>query len=609
MMMLVPELVLRRFFIILCFVPALLFAWLGQFSRLEADDFCSIALGQQMGAWDYMVYLLNTWSGSYASLFFKGMMAPLDTLLPRITPALIVVLWLIGLSWLIYEGLICLGIGSSRRTAAAAAALGIAAVINAFPTPQSFYWYTASIQYTLPLALLTSYMALVFWTARQPKLPLWTTVTGGALCFISAGSAEIFVGFQMVFLTLCLLACVPFLPASVRRPYVLVFGAGWLTTLLGLLIQVLSPGVAVRAAFTQTHSQLNRSLPAAISKTLEQVFSYTVHPQVLAGFLMLMGVGLLVMLLNYQPRAVSTPKPAAFSWTPVWLGLTVQLVFIPLLWAHTSDDLQVFGRFSIKYMTVIILNILFISSFLAMLWQRKRIDAQLRRYERGSLIVWHMIAVVFIFAVLLVFTQVKDSIHYRASDYLLTSFFVLAGIVIWQLLSMAPTASARRFGWLALFASAIGLVCMAAIVGVALYGRNYAAPRILGPSVYLLVLSGLVWGMFLGCLVKHSQPLSQASQAWIRLLKPGSLAIVLIIGMGIVLGQMALVSDLQLVARKWDARHQEIIARRDSGQTVIKVLPLTYDQKRINSTTRIQNTNYRCVERYYNVDEIVIEKP
>ena len=598
MMMLAPKLVLRRFFIILCFVPALLFAWLGQFSRLAADDFCTIALGQQMGAWDYMVHILNTWSGSYASLFFKGMMAPLDTLLPRITPALIVVLWLIGLSWLIYEGLARLGIASSRRTAAAAAALGIAAVINAFPTPQSFYWYAASIQYTLPLALLTSYMALVFWTARQPRLPLWATVTGGALCFISAGGAEMYAGFQMVFLTLCLLACVTFLPASVQRPYVLVFGAGWLTTLLGLLIQVLSPGVAVRAAFIQTHSQLNLSLPAAISRTLERVFSYTVHPQVLAGFLMLMGVGLLVMLLNYQPRAVSTSaKPAALSWTPVWLGLAVQLVFIPLLWAHTSDDLQVFGRFSIKYMTVIILNILFISCFLAMLWQRKRIDAQ---YERGLLIVWHTIAIVFIFAVLLAFTQVKDSIHYRASDYLLTSFFVLAGIVIWQLLSMAPTASARRFGWLALFASATGLVCMAAIVGVALYGRNYATLRILGPCVYLLVLSGLVWGMFLGCLVKHSQPLSQASQAWIRLLKPGSLAIVLIIGMGIVLGQMALVPDLQLSAREWDARHQEIIARRDSGQTVIKVLPLTYDHRRISPATHIQDSYYRCAERYYN---------
>ena len=75
----------------LALVPVVLYAYLGQFSRLMADDYCTVAFGLEKGAWDYMVWKLNIWSGSYASWFFKGAIAPLDTLAPRITPAMIIV--------------------------------------------------------------------------------------------------------------------------------------------------------------------------------------------------------------------------------------------------------------------------------------------------------------------------------------------------------------------------------------------------------------------------------------------------------------------------------------------------------------------------------------
>ena len=114
----------------LALVPLILYAWLGQFSRLMSSDYYTVAFGleaQYLGG------------GGYANWFFKGAMAPLDTLIARITPMLIIVLWLVGLPWLVFQVLTYLKIEHSRRALSfAIAALTVAATIHAFYSPQSF---------------------------------------------------------------------------------------------------------------------------------------------------------------------------------------------------------------------------------------------------------------------------------------------------------------------------------------------------------------------------------------------------------------------------------------------------------------------------------------
>ena len=591
---------------LLSLAPVLLFAWLGQFSRMMSDDYCQIGIAQGKGAWGYMIFKLDTWAGSYANWFFKGVMAPLDVLLPRITPAIIIVLWLAGLSWLVFQGLGYLKISGSRRAlAVAVAALIVAASINAFYSPQSFYWYAASTHYTLPLALLAMYLALSLWTARRSGLSLLALIAGGLLCFISAGASEIFVAFQATLLTLCLLLIFAFLRSSVRRSYLRVFGVGWLATLGGLAIQLSSPGLAERAAVdAEQVGQSIRAIPTLLSETLGLTFEYIGHPQAFAGFVMLMAAGLLVMLVKYKPpAALETSKPVELAARSLWTGLIFQLLFIPLLWGHTSDHPQFFGRFSRGYMTVVILNFVFILGFLVLLWQRGRIHVQLQKHERGLLFFCNamLLTAVLLFAL----TQFR-SIHYRAATYLFTSSLVFLGIFFWQWTSRLPTSSARKFGFLALFSYAAALVCIAAMVGTALFGRGFVTARILAPGAFLLVLSGLVWGVWIGCALKHCPPAPRLGQAWVKLLKLASLAIVLIIAMGIVLGQAALMPDFQRYAREWDARHQDIIARRNSGQTAIEVAPLTWDLADFAAVvTLADDPANRCASHHYYGVELI----
>ena len=587
--------------------PALIYAWLGQFSRMLADDYCIIGLGRKLSAWNYMVHKLDTWSGSYANWFLKGAMAPLDTLAPRIIPALIIVLWLAGLFWLGFQLLAYLKLDKPRLALSVSiSAVIVTASINAFHSMQSFYWYSSSTQTALSLALLTIYMALALWTAQQWRgggIPhLLGIIAGGLLCFISAGMYEMFVVFQTIFLTFCLLISFAFLRGSVRRSYALVYGVGWLATLVGLAIQLSSPGIALRAARIERDiGPPNREM--LLTRTLGWTFDYLGHPQIFVGFAMLLAVGLLVVLVKYKPQPVSkAAQPVKLALPPLWLGLMFQLLWMPLLWLHTSDHPQFFGRFSGRYMVIVILNMVFILSFLILLWQRKRIQAALQECERGLLTVGYILALMFIFAILFAITQL--SISSRLSIYLSASVLAVLVILTWQLSSLLSSAAARRFGLLALCSSGIGLVSMAAIVFLALFGRSHVDLRILAPNDCLLALSGLVWGGYAGWLLKHYGLSSQAGRVWMRLLERGSLAAVVMIAVGIVLGQVALMPNFQLYAREWDLRHQEIIAMSDSGQTVIEVASLTYDLADYLALTPMAYSPMECSEQYFGVDSM-----
>ena len=589
--------IFQTLMIALALTPALLYVYLGQFSRLKSDDYCAVALGQELGAWDYMTHKLDTWAGSYANWFFKGALAPLDILAVRIMPALIVILWLVGLFWLVDEGLACLGINRSRRPLALAiAALGVAGAISSSYVPQTFYWYAASTHYTLPSALLTIYLALTVRLAKRTRLPAWGLMAGGALYFITAGASEMFLVFQLTFLLCCLLVSLAW-----RRPaYARIFSVGWLASLVGLMLQLNAPGVAVRAAWMEERYEPDRSLLTVLFRTFDKTLEAVAPPQIFAGFVLLLAVSLLVMLFACRPQKIpKTLKSVELVPSALWLCLIFQTLWLPLLWSHVSDAPQFLGRFSPRYMVVIALNLIFILGFAVLLWQRGRINAYLQKRENGLRLFCNGLLLIFVF--LFALTQL-GGIYYRTASWLLMTALMFLGLLCWQLSSLLPGAKTRKIGLLALILLVMGLVCTAAIVGAAVFGRGFAIPRILAPGAYLLTLSGLAWGFFLGWLVKHLP--SRYGQAWMKM---GGLAMSLIIVLDIVLGQAALVPDFQRYAQEWDARHLDIIAQRDRGQAVIETAPLSYDlveHARLPTMTR-DPTN-RCAKLYYSVDSIVV---
>ena len=596
----------------LSLAPLILYAYLGQFSRLLSDDYCAVALGQEQGAWDSMLAWYNTRVGSYSNFLLKGALAPLDTLAPRMMPALIIALWLAGLAWLVFQGLAYWRISPSRRALAVTiSAWVISASIYALYSPRSFYWYAASARYTLPLALLAIYMALTLWAAqkRTGTTFILGMIAGGALSFITAGLAEMFAVFQLALLSICLLMSFASLRGSARRMHAAALGVGWLAALIGLGIQLIAPGVALRAAdIAQVRGLPYRSLSTLMPETLNSTMDYIESPPVFLGSAMLMSLGLLIMLVQYKPPATSKAAPIKLASPPLWFGLMFQLFWMLLLWGHASDSPQWLGRFSSRYMAAVLLNLVFTLSFSVILWQRKRINAQLRQIEPGSLVAGGAMALLLVLAALSTLTQFSG-IYSRASAYLFTSSLVLLGIIIRS--SGISTLLARRFGFLAFLSYALAVVCTAAVVFIALFGYGYVPPRAMASSAGLLMLSALIWGAWTGYVLKHNPPSSRWGQIEVKLLKLASLAIVLTIGIGIALGQMALVPDFRLYAQEWDARHQEIIAMRDRGQTAIEVAPLTYDlaeYMQLRLLTLADSAANHSARYYYDVAAIVLRE-
>lgn len=598
--------------------PVALYAYLGQFSRIIADDYCYMAMGQSM-AWGITRYEFNHWSGSYAALLFKDIMAPLDVLVPRVMPTVIIALWLVGSYWLVFQVLAHLKIDRSRRTLALAlAAFIVTASIYAFHSVQSFYFYSASARHTLPIALLTIYLALAYWTIGRAdgRRFYWGVIAGGMLCFISAGGSEVFVTFQAVFLTLCLLMSMAFLRNGVRRAGMLAFGVGWLTTLAGLSIQLNSPGVANRSARLYERfgvGPLDWNMTSLASKTFHWTIDYIGYPQIFLGFILLVAVGLLVMLIRYKPPAGLKASQAVELAAPsLWLGLILQLFYALALGVHLLFHGQNLRHFSREYMAIVVLHIVLLLGFGVLFWRRKQINAQLRKCDPGLLSVCSVIAFVFAFVLLFFLTYAKESLHPHPPDnprpdYLLMSFLVFMGVMLWWLSSALSSAVARKYGLLVFCLHGMGLVCMTAIVFVSLFGRRHVDLRILSANAWLLTLLGLVWGLFFGWLLKHHPPASRFGQAWVKLFKSGGLAVMLTITAGIALGQAALIPHFQRYASEWDARHQQIIIRRNSGQNIIRFAPLTWDLADHLDFIDFLGTEEggTCDDRYFDVDALV----
>ena len=578
---------LQWLIVLLALVPALLFAYSGQFSRPVADDDCHVVEVRQRGTWGALSYSISQ-EGRYGSYLVMLLAAPLDTTLPRITHAILMACWLVGWYWLVVQGLAFLKIDHSRQALSVAiAALIVVAASNALYTWESLYYNGAVTNYTLPIALFTVYMALSVWVAPRLKknIPsLLGVLAGGVVCFLIAGFSEPHVVHQLIFLTFCLLVISALLGGAVRWRYVLVFGVSWLTTLVSLLVQLTSSGIATRLAKEKLRSAPpDRTASTLVNKTLSLSFEHIKDPEVFAGFMLLMGVGLLIALVTYKSRAQpKASKPLELTAPALWLGLIFHLIYMPLLWGSTSGHPYIGG---VSTSNDIALNILLILSFLAMLWQRKRINVQLRQRSPGRLFLWWLMAAAFIFAALFALTQ-DVAMHFYSSSYLFTSALVFLGI----LTSLYSSAEERRFRWLAIGSYGLGWVSIPTVVFMMAYAVGYLYPRVLTASACLLVFSGLVWGAYIGCLAKRHLPLSQTGQGWIRFLKAGSLAIVIIIAANLSMSQAAFIPDYQRYASVWDANHQKILALRDSGQDVIEVSPLPlYNEPYLRG----------CTGRYY----------
>ena len=599
---------------LLALIPLGLTVYLGQFSRLMSDDYCIVAVGRDLGAWGSMAHWFNHWSSSYSLFFLQGLLAPMDTLVPAIAPTLIIALWFPGVYFLSRQLFAPFKDRVNHwRSTVTVSALAITAAIHALFTLQSIYWAGASIASLIPLAafIMGIVFAIRLATQRVSKSSMLKGLIAVAgICFFTAGMEEMFLVFQTVLLAQCLFLAVIFYFKFSHRRLLIIVGAALFATLVSLAIQLASGGVAIRAAYIiEEYGEPNRSLSHLASETVSRTFHFVSAPNVFQGILLLLFLGILLNLMGQLPLQSKRP-PIRIRVAPRMLvfGLVIQVAFAPLLWLHVSDNREILGLFSVRFATLIVLNLALIVLFVVALRFCRRINMALSGGDVGLLLIWLSLAfgIVIAFLMIVIRTEIFNE---KARLYLSATAALFLILIVHQLLSASPSSMTLRYGWLAFLLFGSGIVCALALVFVALYGRGFATARILTPVAFLLVMPGLIWGLYLGHIIRCSVTDAIESKRWLRILRVACLSVILIIGGHIVGANAALISDFQQYAREWDERHQSIIKQRDEGQLRIEVLPLTFNLSAfMHVSTLDESPSDECAQMYYGVESIKVIK-
>ncbi len=490
----------------LALLPLLLYAYLGQFSRLMSDDYCRVAIGRLLGSWGSMHHWYNVHSSSFTKYFLYGLISPLDTLLPRITPIAIFALWLIGIYWLVIQGLTALKIERRTTKSLAASALMVAAALSAIATEQPIFWQSAGKDYLLTLSLLCLNMAAVIWFVRRRNDKV-TMLMGGAvaaaLSLFSGGIAEMFLVIQLVFLTLVLLLTVVVSRSQLRRRVLFIVGAGLLASIVSLVFQVGSPGIANRAAgIVATYGEPNRSLPFLLSNALGKTYQFVTAQNVLVAFLLLYALGMLLILMSEFTVQIQEREQRVEIVSAVWcIGLMIQLILAPILLMQLSDNPQVLGRYSWRFALIIAINVLLILVYLLALLKRRDLNIFISKQDHSVLLCTLAMGfgfVVFALAAILHNSGMDD----RSRLYLSLTTLIILVTVSQQLLSAAPTQVAYRSAWMAILLYASAIVVTLVLSFVAMYGRGFVTARIMTTANFLMVVPGFVWGAFLGYTIR-----------------------------------------------------------------------------------------------------------
>jgi hypothetical protein len=232
------------------------YASVGSFARYTADDFCWAGVLREQGFWQAQVSWYVNYSPRYAFTFLVNLVELAGPSIVPVLPTVAIGVWLVTLTWTLYQLGTRLG-GLSRVVSALLVAemVELATFQTAPDIAQSLYWQTGMLTYVLPLILATF---LIGWIARGTALGAgWGSwVVCGLLTFVAGGLSETYLIPQNVAVTLALIGALALVfhgPAHERpvaRAAVPHLAGAVAGGVLALLVILVAPATAYRVAGT-----------------------------------------------------------------------------------------------------------------------------------------------------------------------------------------------------------------------------------------------------------------------------------------------------------------------------------------------------------------------
>lgn len=569
---------------LLSLLPLAFYAYIGSFSRLLMDDYPIFAGALWLGFRDNLSYWWNHWSGSYTYYIFHDLLSIFGPVrIPSVFPTVIIIVWLGGLAWLIS---LALRHFTQRRShapiAIAIAALTVNAALMSFHTWESIYWYAASADYTLPAGILLWMLAAALECSGRIRSRGWLLVAAlaaGLAGFVNAGFTELHVFIQALFFPLMLVLGIGFAAGSRRRAWAALLFSAWLGSVISLALQVSAPGFVnrVEVTVTTTHEStpLLQDLPRLLGATAQTTLDYAGHHGSLAGFTLLLALGLLAALQLCKPESSKQPPGSlSLSPTPLLIALLGQLIFLPLLWAQAAPQNQAADISAGASLLLICLNLMAIAAMSLSLWRRRSLAGLL-----NTNLVWlrSLTAGAVLAAFALLAAAQLQALRPAQSVYLLLCALSLLGILGQLLSSLCVDDRARELGYCALASLALAMIAVASMAAAGHAGIGHIYARTFTFAAFMQVLPGLLWGAYLGRLIQLCQASIGARPQFPARLRALCLGIILLIIIFQLVAHARIVPNFALYASEWDARHAYILQARDAGSRDIEVEPYAFD--------------------------------
>ena len=560
-------------------LPLLLFAYLGQFSRMMGDDYARFATALQMGGRQNFLHWWNNWDGSYSGILFHDLIAPLGaTSIPRVFPTVVIALWWAGLFWLFRFALSEMGFQrNGALIGIALAALTTGAAVNGFYTWESIYWYTACVDNTLPVGGMLIYLAIAFKLSRRRRsrgLAWLAAIGGAALCFVIGGFSEMFSVFQLAYLSLILAAAYRFDLSPRRNARLRLFAAGCFGSIGALLLQLAAPGVTYRIESAATIGGLQpvRSASTLVIETLGLSLEYLGHRGGIGGFMLMLAVGVVISLGLYRAR--STAGSPALAMGPPALGLLAQIGCIALLSTGLGERPPGEGAASPLAAGALACELLSGGLFTLLIWRRKSLEAWLRGDDLRLMAVC---AGVLAGAQLpLGLAQLPGAAPAMSASLFITALAWLGNLLA-LLLSSEAEGRCRRPGRVASLSLALAAIAIALPVAVGLYFNGVVYSRVMPSTALAIVLAGLAWGVCIGGLMRRVFEPRRAGLQSLRAIRLVAGVVAAAILLGVAANQLRLAPRFAAYASDWDARRERIIQMKADGAREIDVAPFSFD--------------------------------
>jgi len=226
------------------------YAYLNNFTRMLADDYCSLYFANHLGFLRSIWYWYINWSGRYTAfaldwLILKFTLGPYR--LHYIVP-LSIFLWLAFTTSTIYLYLQKKGDDPLLHSFALAGIFLFVVLIISPDIPQSLFWWNGLRSYTLPLIVITFYFLLFQIEAQYLEINLAASCgLGFILFFISGGMGETFAIVQFFFILFVIGLQIINKSSNLKAELFLLVSclAGALCSIVAI---ILAPGNAIRQA-------------------------------------------------------------------------------------------------------------------------------------------------------------------------------------------------------------------------------------------------------------------------------------------------------------------------------------------------------------------------